>query len=42
MVFNLKKNQMSQESETKECHIFIESKSQIEKVLYRLSSIENT
>ena len=33
---------MTEESGTKECHIFIESKITIEKILYRLSSIDNT
>tara|TARA_Y100001968_G_C19201420_1_gene640175 strand:- start:201 stop:395 length:195 start_codon:yes stop_codon:yes gene_type:complete len=33
---------MTQESGTKECHIFIESKNEIEKILYRLSSVDNT
>ena len=33
---------MTNESGTKECHIFIESKNKIEKILYRLSSVDNT
>ena len=33
---------MTQESGTKDCHIFIESKDKIEKILYRLESVDNT
>ena len=33
---------MTNESGTKECHIFIESKNKIEKILFRLSSVDNT
>ena len=33
---------MAQESGTKECHIFIESKNKIEKILYTLSSVDHT
>ena len=33
---------MAEEPGTKECDVFIDSKNKIEKILYRLSSIDNT